>query len=395
MFKWLLSCFVVFISCTANATSVFMPNYYSKSCKIFVTGPAVSSRVSINDVKPAALVFYLDELNKKYFQDSAYIIVSFENGYNYDTSIRNRSSKYQISYCTPPSYISCNNGKEDSWDKPALILSVLTSHVSYTDLFKLVYYALNNVNETSGNNELYIEGEEEINKILALNIYPDFKDILDNVFYRSWLKSSDDYGNIDYFIQNDSFYIYKKGNSKEKTLSFYSWGLREEFLTPRNEHILASFQNLNYVASDGENNMLVVDSDTTFYWYSLEGRSLKGPFLLSAYSFKEEGFFIDSFSVIARDSIKLFAGTYFGHLELFFNTDKHIYTVDSANSKRYVMYSTAVAEKELREKALQQYLIDKAEKEQRQNLIKGVLSIAIVAIFFIPLFIAGYKQLKS
>lgn len=362
--------FYLLLSLNLKATIIFIPEFYSKSCKIIVRGYG-------SYINYTALLYYLDEFNRQFFNDSAYIIVDFDDDYNYSDSFNKYPLNYQINYLSSPVNFSCNGSP---WKNPAVFLNVSTRNISHRDIFKLLYFALK-----KGRDHPNKFGENDISTILTLDIYPDFSKILKYRFYNTFFSVETENDYIDYFIQNDSFYLYYNERHTPKRISDYM-DLVSPFNSKSNEKALASFEHIDFMTSNDNESSLVVINDTTFYIYDLPKESLYGPYVMLSphpyirqYNVPE---IRQRFQKVNDSVFKVYGGVFGGEIySVHVNVETNNITLDSSEYyprlKEYINEYVQTSDSLDRE-ILTTFFLEKKERNQKQiTAIVGVIIIAI------------------
>lgn len=318
-----------------------------------------------NQIKREHLIFMLFQLENDLIPKGQSVHINFNVYPNYVINpIKSRRIRYTLSCDAVGYYLSEKKGRVSE----KIILNVDIDNVSLKDCLKLILYSVKNYEEVKKTQKpilafirdshgmdkiastlfsddfdgdyklVYSLSENKIDSILNLeNKYVD--KLLRQKFYR--LSSHifpDTYGPLDFYTQNDSFYLYQIENVSSQRYDLRRY-LKREFETDTLNNSLFSFSDITYLASDKQNNYLVFDKKGEFYHIELKRKIVHGPFHLPTFGagFEDYHVIADSFTV-NNDTISMAVKSRFsydGYLVLF-NKRTGIATIDSFSVGHYL-----------------------------------------------------------
>lgn len=338
-----------------------------------------------NEIKGFGLLYYLEEFNKAYFKNKAYINISLNAKFEYYYRTNFDITKYDVEYCNATFGEHCHYENQEVENVNVVNLNFVGRKISYVDIFKLLYFILSGIDKGSIDIGFRLSDKQTIDSILSLDIYPDFKEILKNRFYNSYFSVEAEHHYIDYFIQNDSFNLYYNKRHTPKRMSDYM-DLVSPFNSKNNEKALASFKYFDFMISNDDESSLVVTNDTTFYIYDLPKQELYGPYkMIKPHPYIHQYYVSENRQEFKRvnDSIFTVYGGAFG---------SGIYPVDVNVMSNYISIDTIEFNAFLKD-YLNHYIDDSdsfdreiltnffsEKKEKNQKRITGVVVFLIAAI---------------
>lgn len=290
-----------------KATVKFTPSMFSKH--LFFVG------AHSGNLKMMQLYKLTDEINKALFNDSAYIRVYYlTDSFYFGNSILPVKPKYCLQYsnCLFQDFAAEDKILPTTSRHKALSLYCNYWDIDIRECIKLIYYGLayhdmiekeqtlllaktelgyTKLNDIYSPN-VYGEGmalspqfdfiysisEAQIDSILSINM-PKIEPFANQKAYRRWtIMTPASLGKIDYYIQNNKYFVYRVTGKKNKWCDdcLGNW---KERLKDTAGIVLFS---LNYIADiigDGEENYIISTGDS-FYHYLATTNKLDGPYFL-------------------------------------------------------------------------------------------------------------------
>lgn len=365
----LIALCVMFQNLVADANQDYTSITSSRSTRVLLLNHCCGSEYNINTPKALALLFYIDAFNKLYFGDSINFKIALNLPYRYHgANILSIKPKYLIGYNDAYFF-----RKWDNWNvyekRKAIVLSCSIESLSVKEILTLLYCAVRG-NIQSMKHELlflrttrFISGEPpfekvgsyfdltgnsgvkhsydfikvirplDIDRIIKDVDVPDFEDILKHKFRMNWI--SQDTNRVDYYLQNNRYYVYDKGLGKVNTSISYDKILTSFLRDTSIEKTIAVFENIRTIISEGNHNYILID-DTTFHYYHYLQKGLKGPFIIPPVHSKYLPFRRFERHVgetrINNDSVLTIAAeSMYGSYYLQFNPKSHTITVDTSS----------------------------------------------------------------
>lgn len=344
--------FTIFILPKAShATSAFTERKQSKNCAICTTYgdttkcfSGIGSHLNVFHIQ--SLFIYLED---NYLAPDEHIEINFclySKYYTNDTI--NGILPYSLGYDYRSFNLFTNNKKRLDKKKlvKTIILNVRTNSFNVQECLKLLMYGLANRNQIEklqkkiavqhvfdGNDSILTISKHDIDNILKIE-NPFINSLLKHKTYRlSTPVRPKDYGLLDIYTQNDSFYLYETKNLKSSYYDLRNY-LKKDFKTDTLNTSLFSFSEMTDFTSDKQDNYLVFNNDRTFYHIVLHNKKISGPYTLPKLGnkFDEYSRIVDSFSkkgdtIILRMDTGYSDGSYY----ILFNTKTGKAVIDSAS----------------------------------------------------------------
>ncbi len=289
-----------------KATVKFTPSIFSKH--LFFVG------AHSGNLKIIQLYKLTDDINKALFNDSAYIRVYYlTDSFYFGSKILPIKPKYCLQYrnslfqdfATEDEILNTTSRHE------ALSLFCNDWNIDVEECIKLIYYGLKHHDFIENEQKLLLAktelGYTKLNDIYSPNIYGeglaqssqfDFrysipKTIIDSILsinmseiqpftnqkaYRRWTVSMPaSFGKIDYYIQNNKYFVYRVTGDKNK----WCYDCLDNWKERLKDTSGIALFSLNYIADiigDGEDNYIISTGDS-FYHYMVSTNKLNGPYL--------------------------------------------------------------------------------------------------------------------
>lgn len=362
---------IVFLVNTCYGSAVYTEQIYSEKMNVAVL---VNNQAAHNSLKANALILYLEQFSRNYFRDSLYFKVVVNPDYKplgaFGTITK---QKYYLGY--GKSYFLSQYDPQEYKQVSCVILHLYSDVISYKDVLKMLYYAATNIDDIQKeqthrylrngehNSDSFVKVELQkndftnssltgsydyihsvthstIESIISSRQGPDFSEILGRRFYRYWLNSNDTTKVVDYYIQNDSFYLYHKEPDKSYSLPLNPESFRRYFATYYDDKSFLSFNHIKYIASDKRGSCIVFINPFDFYYYDAVKKTIYGmyrmPELEPLKSLGDEWGVVTSITRSSADEIIIHAGTYYGNVSFMLDLVESKVLVDSCGSKEYI-----------------------------------------------------------
>jgi hypothetical protein len=349
----------------------------------------------------------IQDLNKIFFKDTACIQVQFNlHKYYYGNKIILTKEKYCLAFQYKNFAKSNSQGDLNRYESnKGIVLDCIVDQINTSDCIKLIYYGLKHTdiisqkqftlfaktthNEHKGLRSIYdgysntiygpidfvkTIGKVETGNILKMN-FPELEPLFKQRWYRQWSYPSDSSnGMVDYYIQNDSVYFFKRLRKQLRWDDNYSneknW---KRILADTNGITLFGFANIKYFTSDLNNNYLVFTNDSTMYHYVLDKDSLIGPLTIHQIPELIKYRYYAGTTYGNNDTLIIPFNTSVGDYNIIYYIKTQTYSIDTPSSETRRVLNN-IRQSEPYEKEEQEKIEQKSKKlglnlKQRQNHI--------------------------
>lgn len=406
MLKRLVTTTIILLS-TFNvlyASMNFTHSHQSRQCKITETSRHVKGGMKLYLRKQylEAIFLYLEE---NYLRPDQHLQINFGVYSEYCSSDTiNGKLPYTLGYDYSAFDVYSSNGKRVNKEKAykTIILNVATDSINVKDCLKLLIYGLDHKKEIESqqktisakhffghNDSIVTVSKKNIDDILTVEI-PFLNQLLKHKIYRqSFPTFSENYGELDIYIQNDSFYLYETKNINPAYYNLKNY-LKRDFNIDTLNTSLFAFSEMTDFCSDKNDNYIVSTGNRQFYHIRLHDGKVKGPFKLPSLNLKidRHSSICDSFTN-RGDSIILTIGTDYDRssYSVIFKPNTGEIRIDSSSFCQSIK-EIVRQEKQERDKKL--LIIKEAETLKQQKYYALIL---VTFVIVLNLFLAFTKRL--
>lgn len=360
-----------------------------------------------------------NKIAKEQFEDSVYIkiFVNVDSYYYINKAIPIKPN-YSLSY---NDYLFENVGDQGKHfssspvKRKAIILHCNTPEINIQECLKLLYYGLRNPDSIIIHQQLLLAKTEisflGFNNANSTNIIGDNSygphynfifsipsAIIDEILSKDepriipYLKQKYhrrrsnigpySFGKVDYYTQNDSFYLYEVHSKLDNNTSDHA--SYNEIVNDTAGETLLAFKTITGFASDEDNNYLIFDNDT-LYHFKLKERQLSHPLIVPGLTLDGS---ITNGSFIYKNNKGNFVipfDTWFGKYDVIYNADEGKLWIDSSSFSQGIFKEINQQKKE-RQKIIQlkqEKEKIKREHQKRQYPILGLLAVMIIANLYL------------
>jgi len=312
MNKFLHILFLLTIGFTTKlyATVDFIESISAENIQIY-TGQGIGGGIG-SAIKRDQLLFILKDLLRNDDTDFVEIDLGIYKSYKTD-----RFFFYGLPYCMAYQQCSMLSNKGIPQKKNAIVLYVLTDSINLRDCLKLILYGLKHKEEikrqqrivlarpfiSDRDNSIHLNPSDHLmdealpfvrtissKKIGEILQSPDEEIIARSLkykYYKIWTNIwPDSLGKVDFYIQNDSFFLFNADNKQTEIEKKSPWHKSTKFLDDTTRNGICGFSNIENITSDKRNDYFIFTSQGAYY-YQFNANKLTGPLTIPRNAFTQ------------------------------------------------------------------------------------------------------------